>query len=554
MGHLSVKDVSAIITKRENVSDVTVSISGSKHIFIYAFLYSVFQNDAQVLLKNVPSISDTEFLVEYALCAGAELEYDKRKNTILVKKPISKNIICTPYILNCRSSLVAITTHLLRFSCATVLNSFGGCRIGERKIDQHIKLWEKIGAEVSVNDCISLKKDKDNIPSELTFDIDTTMGSAAGIIALANGSITKINNASIRPEIIELIDFITLFGFKFSMSDRVLTVSATEKKTKTVEYIIPNDIDESLAWACFLSMTGINGKIIGKIPHIDAVKFLEKNSQGVIIWSENGITVKNAKHEKLPLCTIEASEFPGIGSDQQPIFTVWGAIFCESVTVKDKKFPSRFNYLNELSRHGWKYEKINDYYKVKFESTEASSSTFCATDLRAGFAFLLAGVYLYPSVTVDSYEQLLRGYSDLNEKLNKLGFDVKVVDNSTHQSVAIALTDNEGNLYLQKRDDNAPKNPSRVSFFGGAVECETPYEAAKRELIEELELDLEPQLIGEYSLNKALYSMSGTVFLYKATVSSITKCNEGQILKTTRKEALSENLTMFARSILEMLP
>lgn len=553
MGQLSVKDVSAVITKRENVSDVTICASGSKHIFIYAFLYAVFQNSAQVLLKNVPRISDTDFLVEYALRAGADINYDRDKNTILVKKPISENIICTPYILNCRSSLIAITTHLLRFSHVSVLNSLGGCRIGERKIDQHIKLWEKIGADVYVNDFISLNIDRHSTPSELTFDIDTTMGSAASVIALANGSITKINNASIRPEIMELINFISLFGFEFSMSDRVLTVTSVQNKAKTVEYCIPSDIDECLAWACFMSMTGVNGKIIGKIPYIDAMKFLEKNSQGSIIWNENEILISRLKTPKMPPCVIEASEFPGIGSDQQPIFTVWSSFACEGVSVRDKKFPNRFNYLNELSKHGWKYEKNDSLYNVKFEPLDIAKASFYATDLRAGFAFLLAGVCLYPSVTISGYAQLLRGYSELNEKLNILGFDVKMLDNSKHQSVAIILTDSEGKLYLQKRDDNAPKNPSKVSFFGGAVECESSYEAIKRELIEELELDLEPELIGEFSLNKELYSMSGTVFLYRATVTNITKCNEGQILKSTRKEALSENLTMFARSIIEML-
>jgi len=557
MGQLSINDMGAIVTRKNKVSKGKIFVSGSKHIFIYAFLFSIFQNQTIVELKNVPDISDTTFLVEYAKFAGAEIDYDKNEKKILIRKGITRNRICTPYILNCRSSLIALTLHFLKFSNVSILNSFGGCKIGERKIDQHIKLWKELGAEIYINDCIILRGTSQKKINVFSFDIDTTMGSVAALFALANGKITKINNISIRPEIIELINFLSLFGYVFSFQNKVLLLKETNISDQAIlEYVIPDDIDECLGWACFCDANHINAEIIAHIPYIDAVKFLEEQSDGSIKWSRDAVFVQGSRKKKQESCVIEASEFPAIGSDQQPVFSVWSSLIYETVYVKDKKFPLRFNYLDQLLQHGWHFERINGFHAVQFASAKKRQNpSLCATDIRAGFAYLLAGSVLYDEFTIKNYEQLLRGYSDLNEKLNSLGFAVETFDNSPHESVAILVTDVKGQLYLQKRDDNAIKNAGLISFFGGAVEQgETPKQAAERELKEELSLDVPLHLVGEYKLHKNLYSMSGTVYLYKIEiVNPITDCNEGNLIVRSLRDASNENLTMFARCILEML-
>jgi ADP-ribose pyrophosphatase YjhB (NUDIX family) len=290
------------------------------------------------------------------------------------------------------------------------------------------------------------------------------------------------------------------------------------------------------------------------VPYIESIKFLERISNGDIAW-ERGMLIVSPTPEKAKNlnCDIIASEFPNIGSDQQPIFSVWAALLCESVWVEDKKFRNRFSYLEQLNKFGWKSEVLNDRRKITFQPVQFDEVEFVATDLRAAFAFIVAGTFLTNKFEVTHYEQLLRGYADINQKLRFLGYEVTIIERMSHGSVAILISNENNELYLQKRDLRAPKNPGKVSLFGGAIEeGESPYEAAQRELQEELGLLSPLNYVDSFNLNQANYSISGTVHLFylKAPRTDLT-CQEGILIQRTVEQALKENLTVFARTVLE---
>ena len=210
---IALNDISALIKKKENVDNVVIQASGSKHVFIYSFLFALMSSNTKVIFDNVPNISDTDFIIEYATKAGAVVFYDKDKNCVEITRGIQKNIVWTPFVVNCRSSLIAITVHALLFSKCCIANSLGGCKIGERKIDQHVKLWNALGGEVSIDEFISLEIDNQECCENFIFDIDTTMGTVSALFALSQGRLLKVANPSRRPEIISLVEFMNILGY-----------------------------------------------------------------------------------------------------------------------------------------------------------------------------------------------------------------------------------------------------------------------------------------------------------------------------------------------------
>ena len=550
---IAVNDVSATIRKIKEVDNVAIKTSGSKHVFVYSFLFALLCSK-NVVLNNVPNISDTDFLIEYAVKAGANVTYDKENQSITITKGIERNTIWTPFVVNCRSSLIAVTLHAIIFSKSYLVNSIGGCKIGERKIDQHIRLWKALGGEVSIGDTISVEIFERKCCEDFVFDIDTTMGTVCALFALSQRRLLKVTNPSQRPEIIYLVEFMNKLGYPIRYQDQSFVMDGNVQNKQYVEYKMPDDIDECLGWACFCHANSISARIIADVPYIESVKFLERVSHGEIKWEPNALTVsKRVQRPKKEKCEIIASEFPHIGSDQQPVFSVWASLLSEEVIIEDRKFPNRFAHLDQLKTLGWKTRVVGNIARIVFESKPLDVVRFIASDLRASFAFLLAGTVISKGFELLHYEQLMRGYADINKKLEELGYEIVVKEESSHCSVAIIVTNTEGKLLLQKRDILARKNPGKVSFFGGAIEKnETPYEAAQRELREELGISCLLEYVGSYTLNQNAYSMSGTVFLFALVVNGKgIKCYEGELIERTYSDALKENLTTFARTVIE---
>lgn len=214
---LAIRQFDAEIKKTE-IDNVTITADGSKHIFVYAFIYALFSG-RKVVLNNVPAITDTEFLLEYAVAAGAEIEYDRDKKKIIVYEKVKENLISTPMVVNCRSSLLVLAMHYMEFSTARMINAVGGCQLGERKIDQHIRLWNCLGAKVSIGHEISLVKEIESLHS-FGFELDTTMGSICALYAMEKGLLRTADNISVRPEVLDLCNFLSCFGRRIKIIGR----------------------------------------------------------------------------------------------------------------------------------------------------------------------------------------------------------------------------------------------------------------------------------------------------------------------------------------------
>lgn len=444
-------------------------------------------------------------------------------------------------------------------------SNFGGCKLGERKIDQHELLWEKLGFTYTYkNGLLVIQKGIGicEMAKEFSLAMDTTMGTIASIFAVAFGRLRTVSNISQRPEIGYLVSFIRALGVDISLAEKSVCFHSVEKNLYVEElvYSIPSDWDEILGYACLCHSLKMDADICASIDRIPAFNWLESVSAGEIQFGENRVIVRPEKKNSLfgDVCRIESGPYPLLGSDMQPILSIWASQHYSRVEIKDSKFFSRFSYLRQLGLYGWKSEINLGFACTSFVSESTSSDiSLDITDLRTGFSFLIAAAILKKSIVLKNFEQLLRGYHDIIDNLKSIGASIDVIPLGTHNSVAIILKDKNNYYYLQKRDLQAKRNRGLVTLFGGAVENSESFEQAiRRELKEELGIkDLELHVKGDYVLNASICSISGTVHLYEAFLSDENipiQANEGQLLRCSIEEALHEPLSNFARFVLEM--
>lgn len=186
-----------------------------------------------------------------------------------------------------------------------------------------------------------------------------------------------------------------------------------------------------------------------------------------ISWKEDRILVRPSSNLALKEAVhIEAGAYPKIGSDQLPILKVWASLHYNSVSVVDSKFVGRAMPLKQLEKLGWTFRHQKDALLVDYKVKNVTEiTTLTATDLRTGFAILIACSVFRQKCIINNFDQLFRGYSRIIDQLNKVGIQVDDIEQIEHGSVAIILKDPEDKLVLQCRDSDAPKNPGRVSFL-----------------------------------------------------------------------------------------
>lgn len=364
--------------------------------------------------------------------------------------------------------------------------------------------------------------------------------------------------ASIRYEIDELINFYNCLGYKIQRINRHIELKdSSSKKYGGIIFIIPDDIDETIGWTCLCHALGKRGIVYSHVPRQYVWNWLELHSNKEIIWTQNKIIIlprkKYCKKSELSIVAFQNSK---IASDQQPILAVWGSCFYNKVRITDKKFFNRYDYISELKKLGWHGEVDKESawieYRGRINSTE--EPLLIANNLRSGFAVMMGILINREKAELLRFEQLKRGYSQLQNNLESIGVMYNVEDIPKSESVAVILQRKDGRYYVQQRDSNAVKNPEKITLFGGHVESgELPDQAIKRELQEELELEINCELIEVFQVSKPLFSTSGLIYLYCArNIGDLKICHEGKILLLDRQKICEQDTSFFLRCILGM--
>ncbi len=296
----------------------------------------------------------------------------------------------------------------------------GGCKLGERKYDLHVMLLERLGAEVwEEGDYLCAKAKEGRLrANEIHLPLRSTGATENTIIAasLAIGK-TTLYNPHIRPEIMDLIEMLNKMGAKIKVfGQKCIEIEGVEGLSGTKHAVIPDNM-EALTWAIGSVIT--NGEVeIENFPyeHLEVPLVYLRESGMKFYKGDSSLIVKGGTPYPVEIST---GPYPGINSDMQPLFAVYGAMSQGETKIVDLRFPGRYAYADELAKIGVSSRVEGDMLVIN-GGNPITSGTVRALDLRAGIALLLAGMTSDEQIIIEDDWQIYRGYENLEHKLSLL--------------------------------------------------------------------------------------------------------------------------------------
>ena len=411
-----------------------VRISGAKNSALKIMAASILA-DSKTTLGNIPNIEDVSTMVEVLKTLGAKARANKKDNTLEID-PSGINSFEAPYELvrKMRASILVAGPLLARFGQVKVAIP-GGCNIGSRQIDMHLKGFEDMGARYNVEHGYINCRARNNGPGArlkgAAINLDfPSRGATENIMmaaSLASGR-TVINNAAREPEITDLAKFLTLMGadIKGAGTD-CITINGV-KSLKGTEYEVMPDSIEAGTFAIAASLCG-DGIEIENAAWMNLETFylnLKEIGVKIEMVDENNIKISSQRARYRPT-NISTLPHPGFPTDLQPMITVLLSLVSGISIITENVFENRFMYADELNRMGANI-KIDGHHAVLKGVEKLSGAPVRAFDLRAGAAVVLAGLIAEGTTEVSDIYHIQRGYEDLEKKLRKLGADIKRVN------------------------------------------------------------------------------------------------------------------------------
>lgn len=411
------------IIKGSNKLEGKVKISGSKNAALPIIAASIL-NAGKTTLYNVPNIHDTQMMFEILKNLGGKVE--KKNNKIIIDtSKIKKYEIPEDLMRQMRSSVILAGSLIGKYQKA-IFSYPGGCDIGTRPIDLHLKGFEKLGINITKNygniSCIC-----DKIVGE-KIDLDFPSVGATENIMLASclgEGTTQINNAAREPEIIDLQNFLNKMGAKIQGAGSNKIQIEGVKKLNDVSYNIMPDRIETGTFLCAAAMS--QGNIIienTNINHITPIISKLEEANCKLKLEKDKIELKAPN--KLKALEIRTMPYPGFPTDMQSIFVSMLTIAKGTSIIVENIFESRYKFTQELIRMGAKIT-IEGKSAIVKGTRKLYGANVNATDLRGGAALVLAGIVAKGETTIENIEYILRGYENLNKKLENLGVNIKMV-------------------------------------------------------------------------------------------------------------------------------
>lgn len=401
-----------------------VKISGSKNASL-PIIAATILNSGKSILYNVPDIHDTKMMFEILKILGAKIE--KKKNKIIIDtSKIDKYEIPEDLMRQMRSSVILVGSLVGKYHRAT-FSYPGGCDIGTRPIDLHLKGFQKLGINIEksygniICDCEKIVGEK--------IDLDfPSVGATENIIlaSVLQEGITVISNAAREPEIIDLQNFLNKMGAKIKGAGSNEIVIEGVKNLKDVSYNIMPDRIEAGTYLCAGAITG--GNIILKgvnynhlIPVIAKLEEAECN----INIEKDVIEIRAPK--KIKALEIKTMPYPGFPTDMQSIFVSMLSVAKGTSIMVENIFENRYRYVQELIRMGAKVTVEGKSAIIK-GTRKLYGTNVKATDLRGGAALVLAGLVAKGKSNIENIDYILRGYENFDKKLKLLGANIELVN------------------------------------------------------------------------------------------------------------------------------
>ena len=406
-----------------------VVISGAKNAAL-PLLAAMILGETPTTLTNVPTLKDVTTLVK--LIAGMGITIEKNGDTVTCDTS-TINSYYAPYELvkTMRASILVLGPLLARFGQAEV-SLPGGCAIGSRPVDQHLKALEAMGAEITVeNGYVKARAPmgQDGKPGRLqgchfTFDMVTVGGTENTIMAaaLAEGT-THLENCAREPEVVDLANMLVKMGAKIDgIGTAYMTIQGVEK-LHGCEYSVVPDRIETGSYLALAMMTG--GEVTAKKTDASLMQSVLKKFQEMGATVTIGDDWINVKMEGRPKAVdIRTLPHPAFPTDMQAQLMTVAAIAEGTSTIIENIFENRYMHVPELQRMGANI-KVDGHTAVVKGVEELNAAPVMATDLRASMSLVMAAVAANGQTTIERIYHIDRGYEQVEEKLRGLGVTIE---------------------------------------------------------------------------------------------------------------------------------
>ena len=425
-----------IIVRGGNKLNGTVEIEGAKNAVLPILAASILPTEGRTVLYNVPILSDVFTMNNVIRFLNVKVGFDEDQKEITVDSTDELSYEAPfKYVSKMRASIVVLGPLLARVKHAKVAMP-GGCAIGSRPIDLHLKGLEAMGAKIIRNDGY-IEATTDGLKGTNIYLDFPSVGATQNIMmaaTLAKGT-TIIENVAREPEIVDLANFLNKMGAHVTGAGTETIKVVGVDHLHGVEHTVVQDRIEAGTFMVAAAIT--NGNVLIK----DAVeehnkplisKLEEMGAQ--IIREDDGIRVIGP--EKLKPADVKTMPHPGFPTDMQPQISVAQLAADGTSTLTETVFENRFMHLEELRRMNADF-KVEGNAAVLNGPTNFSGSEVAATDLRAAAALILAGLIAKGITQVTHLEYLDRGYWHFNQKLASLGAEIKRVNDITGNEMKI---------------------------------------------------------------------------------------------------------------------
>ena len=405
-----------------------VLISGAKNAAL-GILAAAIMTDETVFIDNLPEVKDIEVLLDAMQEIGVQVVRCGRHAVKINGGHIHTACADNPYIKKIRAGYYLLGALLGKYRHAEVALP-GGCNIGVRPIDQHLKGFRALGADEQVRDGKVIVDASDLKGSHIYLDV-ASVGATINLMmasVLAKGS-TVIENAAKEPHVVDVANLLNCMGANIKGAGMdVIRIRGVESLHGCEYTIIPDQIE---AGTFMMAAAVTRGDILVRniIPqHMDAIsaKLIEMGCEVV----EQDDAIRVVAKSVLRSCNIKTLPYPGFPTDMQPQMGVALSLADGRGTIVESVFESRFKYVDELTKMGARIQ-VKGTMALIDGVRKLGGADLEAPDLRAGAALVLAGLAAEGFTTVAGAEYVLRGYENFDEKLRGLGAEIRLVESDS---------------------------------------------------------------------------------------------------------------------------
>ena len=401
-----------------------VTIAGAKNAAL-GILAAAVMTDQEVIIENVPNVRDTRVLLQAIEGIGAKVRYIDEHTVSICGASINPNSdLCVDdeFIRKIRASYYLLGALLGKYKRSQVALP-GGCDIGARPINLHIKGFEALGAQVDITNGTISTYAEELIGSHIYMDVASVGATIAAV--LAEGK-TTIENAAKEPHIVDVANFLNSMGanIKGAGTD-VIRIRGVKELHGTTYSIIPDQIE---AGTFMVAAAATKGNVLIKnvIPkHLEAITSKLNEIGAHVIEYDDSVRVMSDK--RLKSTNIKTLPYPGFPTDMQPQMAVTLALSNGTSIVTESIFENRFKYVAELTRMG-AHIRVEGNTAIIDGVESFTGANVAAPDLRAGAALVIAALVADDFSVVSDIKYIQRGYEKFDEKLQCLGAKIEKVD------------------------------------------------------------------------------------------------------------------------------